>query len=78
MPEMGFRNMNRGVLPMAPVDTVAKFKADATRLQALATIIRTYDQPCLRKNLIMRMYQADLITTHAAELLIETFGLEAA
>lgn len=50
----------------------------AKRLAILAQFIETLPEPSTRKQAIMRLYEADIISSESAEALIETYGLEAA
>lgn len=50
----------------------------ATCCAAFATIVETCDTPEERKKLIMFLWERNIISEQAAELLIEHFSLEAA
>lgn len=50
----------------------------ARRISIIGEFISAFPDPADRKTIVMRLYQAEIITNQTAELLIETFGLEAA
>ena len=50
----------------------------AIRISIIGELIASFEDPEDRKSIVMRLYQAEIITSQTAELLIETFGLETA
>ncbi len=50
----------------------------ARRLAIIADLISTYECPSDKKIMIMVLYEREIITGEWAELLIETFGVDAA
>lgn len=52
--------------------------ARAKSIAALCEFIVTFDRAVDRKDVVMRLYAGEVITSQTAELIIEHFGLEAA
>lgn len=50
----------------------------ARRISIIGELVASFDDKQDAKEIVMRLYQAEVITNQTAELLIETFGLEAA
>ena len=50
----------------------------AARISLLCEFINAFPCPSERKLIIMRLYEAQIIRSETAELLIDHFGLEAA
>lgn len=63
---------------MSIASAVQDIKARATRMHALALMVETFNTPAERKRFIVSMYECAAISGQAVEMLIETFGLEAA
>jgi hypothetical protein len=50
----------------------------ARRTALICELVETFDRPDERKNTVMRLWEANIISPQTAELLIEHFSLEAA
>lgn len=69
-------NTPEGARPFGAI--VADVMAKATRMYAMGLMVETFRTPAERKAFIISMYENESISAQAAELLIESFGLEAA
>lgn len=49
----------------------------ARSIAALCQFVATFERPSDRKDVVMRLYAGEVITSQTAELIIEHFGLEA-
>lgn len=59
-------------------DVIPEVLERARRISIIGELVASFEDKEDAKEVVMRLYQAEVITDRTAELLIETFGLEAA
>ena len=57
---------------------ICQLRRVAARAAHFAAIVETFDDDTERKAIVMRLYEANLISAQSVELLFEVYGLEAA
>lgn len=50
----------------------------ARRAELFGALVETFETPAERKGVVMKLWDTGIISSQSAELLIETYGLEAA
>jgi hypothetical protein len=60
------------------MNEVAILRVRAKRLLLLRELVETFDDPAERKRVVMRLWEAKLVSNDSTRLLIEHFSLEEA